>query len=97
MAQQITWSRDADAAILHLRAAGTPWPRVAAHLQVGRNAVIERARRLGLRPAAQPTRQATQAPRIDRPALQAGHPLSWDAITHGTTLHGMAYPLPVFL
>lgn len=30
----------------------------------------------------------------DRPALPAGHPVSWGAITSGTVLDGVAYPLP---
>ena len=34
---------------------------------------------------------------LDRPALPAGHPISWRAITDGTVLDRVAYPFPVFL
>lgn len=33
----------------------------------------------------------------DRPALPAGHPISWGAITEGTVLDRAEYPFPVFL
>jgi hypothetical protein len=32
----------------------------------------------------------------DRPALPAGHPISWGAITEGTVLDCSQYPFPVF-
>lgn len=32
----------------------------------------------------------------DRPALPAGHPLTWGAITDGTVLDHATYPFPVF-
>jgi hypothetical protein len=32
----------------------------------------------------------------DRPALPAGHPVSWGLLVNGTTLHGARYPYPVF-
>ena len=32
----------------------------------------------------------------DRPALPAGHPVSWGAITDGTVLDEAVYPYPVF-
>jgi hypothetical protein len=33
----------------------------------------------------------------DRPALPAGHPISWGAITDGTVLDCAPYPFPVFV
>jgi hypothetical protein len=33
----------------------------------------------------------------DRPALPAGHPVTWGAITEGTVLERSAYPFPVFI
>ncbi len=33
----------------------------------------------------------------DRPALPAGHPVTWGAITEGTVLDHAAYPFPVFV
>lgn len=97
MSTAISWSQHADAQLLHLRAAGLPWHAVASRLQVGRNSVIERARRLGLPPITriQPPPRPV-ADRVDRPALPAGHPLSWQAITNNSPLEGEAYPFPVF-
>jgi hypothetical protein len=94
----ITWTQTADARLLHLRALGHPWHTVASELRVGRNAAIERARRLGLQPITriQPPPRAP-AERIDRPALPPGHPLSWQVINAGTCLEGEPYPYPVFL
>ena len=33
----------------------------------------------------------------DRPALPAGHPVTWGAITNGTVLDSATYPFPVFV
>jgi hypothetical protein len=33
----------------------------------------------------------------DRPALPAGHPVTWGAITEGTVLDHATYPFPVFV
>lgn len=33
----------------------------------------------------------------DRPALPAGHPVTWGAITEGTVLQSASYPFPVFV
>ena len=99
MTNKITWSNEADGAILRLRAAGIPWHKLAAELRVGRNSVIERARRLGL-PAVKidrPPSLQCKAVRDDRLPLGAGHPISWSVITDGTVLQGSPYPYPVFL
>ena len=98
MSVAIAWSARADAELLQLRAAGLPWHAVASHLQVGRNSVIERARRLGLPPVNRfnPTPQPVLE-RNDRPTLPPGHPVSWNAITNNSTLEGAPYPFPVFL
>lgn len=99
MTNAITWTQHADTAILRLRAAGRAWPAIASELRVGRNSVIERARRLGLpaahRPA--PSLVPRSVPRVERLALPAGHPITWSAITSGTVLDQVPYPLPVFL
>ena len=99
MTNAITWSNHADVAILRLRAAGRPWPAIAAELQVGRNSVIERARRLGLPAVIKLPKPALLrlAARTDRLPLPAGHPTTWSAITAGTVLDGVPYPYPVFL
>lgn len=98
MSIAIAWSPYADATILQLRAAGVPWHAVASELRIGRNSIIERARRLGLAPVTRLQPAPKPAPvRIDRPALPAGHPHSWQAITGNTPLDGEPYPFPVFL
>lgn len=33
----------------------------------------------------------------DRPALSAGHPISWELLTAGTVIDGAKYPHPVYL
>ena len=33
---------------------------------------------------------------LDRPALPAGHALTWGLLTDGTVLDGAEYPFPVF-
>jgi hypothetical protein len=99
MAQSITWTPVADLNLLEMRAAGLSWPIVARALQVGRSAAIERARSLGVVSKSrlpQPTPRPA-VPRIDRPPLPAGHPLTWGAITDNTSASGIPYPLPVFL
>ncbi len=98
MSIAIAWSPQADAQILTLRAAGFPWRTVASELRVGRNSIIERARRLGLPPVTriQPKPRPVLE-RIDRPALPPGHPSSWQAITVNTPLEGEPYPYPVFI
>lgn len=98
MATPIAWTPIADSQLLQMRAAGLSWRGVASNLRVGRNAAIERARRLGLPPITH--KQAAPKPvaeRTDRPALCPGHPLSWSAITANSTLEGEPYPYPVFL
>ncbi len=94
----LQWSAQADALLLQLRAAGVPWPDVGRQLGVGRNAAIERGRRLGLEPG-QKLRAPPPAPpseRADRPPLPAGHPMSWHTINRDTVLEGISYPFPVY-
>src|ERR1700733_2075124 len=94
------WSTQADRHLLSLRAAGRPWREIATELRVGRNTAIDRARRLGVRPMTHlppPSPPRPQPERSDRPPLAAGHPITWRAITDGTSLDGARYPYPVFL
>ena len=94
MAPPINWTPSADSTVLQMRGDGAPWPAIARYLQVGRSAVIERARFLGVRSKTRfpPTKPRPIVPRIDRPPLPPGHPLTWGAITEG-----IPYPYPVFL
>ncbi len=98
MPAAIVWTNAIDVRLLEARSAGASWQAIATELHVGRNAAIERARRLGLVPSTrlQPPPRAP-VERIDRPTLPPGHPLSWQAITDGTALAGEPYPYPVFL
>lgn len=94
----IVWTQHADARLLQMRGSGSPWQAVATELRVGRNAAIERARRLGLAPTTRcqpPPRPVAE--RTDRPALPPGHPLCWQTIIANTVLEGEPYPFPVFL
>jgi hypothetical protein len=94
MAHPIVWTPFADDTVLQMRGNRTPWPVIARHLQVGRSAVIERARSLGIpsKTRLPPPNPPPRAPRIDRAPLPSGHPLTWGAITDG-----IPYPHPVFL
>ena len=98
MALPLTWTAQTDADLLRLRAAGVTWLAVATELHIGRNAAIERARRLGL-PALKCIRSRPKpvVERIDRQPLPPGHPLTWCAITDHSPLQGTPYPYPVFL
>jgi hypothetical protein len=85
-----------DARLKELRGAGLTWDGIAAEMGLGRNTVLERGRRIGARRMVQPRTSTLEEPR-DRPPRQAGHPLTWELINHGTVLEGEAYPYPVFL
>ena len=98
MALKIQWSAHADQQLREMRDHGVTWHMIAAQLQAGRSAVIERARRLGIPPT--PLAASRPAPppcRADRTCMPPGHPLTWAAITVGTILDGEPYPYPVFL
>ncbi len=94
MANPIIWTPLADHTVLNMRSFGAPWPAIARHLKVGRSAVIERARSLGIpsKTRLPPPKLIVRAPRIDRPPLPPGHPVTWGAIADG-----IPYPFPVFL
>ena len=97
MAQRFEWTQARNRQVLDMRRAGATWDTVAAAIGVGRNSVIDHARRLGVRKRSAvgapppPPREAT-----DRPARPAGHPDTWGLITTGTVLEGSPYPWPVF-
>ena len=94
MSQQFTWTEGQDGQIRRLRAEGFTWDGIGAAL--GRSAAVvrERGRRIG---AVRPPPEFVPPPEDpQREPLPAGHERSWGAITKGTVLDGMAYPLPVF-
>jgi hypothetical protein len=92
----VVWTEALDEQLRILREARLTWDRVAVEMGLGRNTVLERARRIGARTKRRSLPvEATEA--RDRPARPAGHPQTWGMLTAGTVLEGEAYPYPVFL
>lgn len=90
----IRWTPAQDGQIRRLRAEGATWHRIAATIGCSPVIVRERGRRIG---ATRPPADFQPPPEDpERDALPAGHPTSWGAITQGTVLEGLPYPLPVF-
>jgi hypothetical protein len=85
-----------DARLRMLRSGGMTWDRIAAAMELGRNTVLERGRKIGARKLPQAPASVVEEAR-DRPPRQAGHPFTWCLINAGTVLEGEAYPYPVFL
>jgi hypothetical protein len=85
-----------DAKLRTLRGGGMTWDAIAAFMGLSRNTVLERGRKIGARRFIQALPNAVVEAR-DRPARQAGHPLTWGLINAGTVLEGETYPYPVFL
>ena len=90
MPRKITWTNAQDSQIKRMRAEGATWDMIAEVLAVTRWTVIDRGRRIG---ALSPPADFTPPPDDpERPAMPAGDPRSWGAITDGSTLEGMPYP-----
>jgi hypothetical protein len=96
MRAHVIWTPALDARLRELRSGGTTWDGIAAAMGLGRNTVLERGRKIGARRIRKVPCFALEEAR-DRPARQAGHPLTWDLINAGTVLEGEIYPYPVFL
>jgi hypothetical protein len=95
MRAHVRWTPELDGRLRQFRSAGMTWDGIACAMELGRNTVLERGRKIGARRDKLP--QAAPAEARDRPARQAGHPETWGLITSGTLLEGEAYPYPVFL
>lgn len=94
MPKKLIWTEAQDSQIKRLRAEGASWDAIAAALGFTRWAIIERGRRIG---AQAPPREFVPPPEDPhRDPLPPGHPRSWGAITAGTVLEGLPYPMPVF-
>lgn len=84
MPQARQWTEAADGTILDMRRSGCSWAEIGRVLNLSRNTVIERGRRLR---AAAPVRvqvaACTRSRREDpnRDALPAGHALTWGLLT----------------
>jgi hypothetical protein len=96
MRAHVKWTAELDGRLRELRSGGMTWDGIAAAMALGRNTVLERGRKIGARRIRKAPCCALEEPR-DRPARQAGHPLTWGLINAGTVLEGEAYPYPVFL
>ncbi len=96
MRAHVRWTPELDDRLRTLRWAGVTWDGIAEAMGLGRNTVLERGRKIGARRMQAPGPAAPQEAR-DRPARQAGHPLTWGMLIAGTVLDGEAYPYPVFL
>lgn len=94
MPQKRQWTAPQDARLRRLRAEGATWDQIAADLELGRSAVIERGHRIA---AHRPTPAQTaehQDPALhdpQRPPMHPGHPVTWGAITETTCLAGTEY------
>lgn len=95
MPKQRTWSEQEDEYILQAMHARVTYDVMAAHLNVCRNAVIERRKRLKAtrRILLVPIRVSTEDDSYDlrRGPLPSGHPVSWGALTYGTMLDGVPF------
>jgi hypothetical protein len=80
-----------DAALMEMRAAGMSWDGICKRLKVSRWAVIQRGKKVGAEMPAQAEEPGEPGRSAD--PLPAGHPITWGAITDGTVLHGVPYPL----
>ncbi len=96
MPAKLEWADSMDEQLLQLRRERAPWDVIARRMQLSRNTVIERARRIGV---AKRSKIGIAPPVVesdDRAPRPSGHPLTWGAITRGTVLEGAEYPYPVF-
>jgi len=89
---QPSWSPAQDMQIRRRRIEGASWETIAAELALPPRDVAARGHRLG----AARSRTPGAAQDALREPLPAGHPDSWGALTAGTVLQGLPYPLPFF-
>lgn len=96
MPERLNWTKAADQTILSMRAAGATWAAIGTALGLSRNTIIERGRRINALggPAALPKPAREPEDDANRPALPAGHPVSWGLLTDGTLLDGVEYVPP---
>jgi hypothetical protein len=89
--EKLIWTDPRDALLKRMRAQGTAWETIAGALGISRNAAIERGRRIGAR--LPPPEYVPEPEDPERPAMPAGHSVSWGAIVAGTCLAGEPYPI----
>lgn len=96
-ARKIIWTPQADARLTQLHISGISIRALARAFGLGRQAVSERAARLGITARLQlPQRKPAPMPNDDatRDPLPAGHPISWGLLVAGTSLEGAPYHPP---
>jgi hypothetical protein len=96
MRSRVVWTAALDEKLCRLRQTGMTWDALAVDMGLGRNTVLERARKLGARTKRTPLAAELEEAR-DRAPRPAGHPDCWGLLTAGTVLEGEPYPYPVFL
>lgn len=94
MPAKLFWTQARDHQIRKLRAERASWDAIAECLLLSRFTVIERGRRIGARKAPPAPRSPPED--VAREPLASGHPLSWEALTAGSSIEGSPYPLPLF-
>jgi hypothetical protein len=90
------WADAEDDMIRGMRALGASWQAIASAVGVSVNTLVDRAAVLGVRALPSSYAARAAARRIaelhrdatDRDPLPAGHPITWGAITRGTSLAG---------
>lgn len=96
MPPKLLWTESRDARIRRLRHEGATWDAIATSLGVSRNAALERGRHIGaqLPPPPPPPEPDIEPLDSGREPLPPGHPVTWGAITAGTSLASQPYPWP---
>ena len=94
--KRVVWTDALDRKLIELRWQGMTWADMAVAMGLGRNTVLERGRRLGARRRPVVREVPEDA---DRPALPAGHPISWGILNAGlkTQLGPFVYESPLGL
>ncbi len=80
MRNRIKWTPDLDTRLRDLRWSGLTWDEISSVMNLGRNTVLERGRKIGAR-RAPPVMVVVES--RDRPPMQAGHPVAWGALWAG--------------
>ncbi len=94
--RRVRWDDALDAQLRDLRRSGLTWEAVAETMGAGRNTVLERARKIGVRTAIAKVQPPPVAPRehLDRAPKAAGDADTWGAIVVGTCMAGALYSRP---
>lgn len=91
--RRVVWTADMNKRLRALRWGGMTWDGIAAAMNMGRNTVLERGRKIGAR--RQVTLRVAPEP-VDRPARCAGHPETWGMLWQGLQTKPLPYPFQVF-